>query len=126
MTPHRCVHEGLAVFGAVDARLARQTLVRVWVISCGECAHPAPQRMGSSTFALGAGWHCRVDRAQLAAAAAVVEEVRQQALVARLHQALLLALVSVLRPRPQRRQPHQLRQRQPFRLFQQMPKATTR
>ena len=65
-----------------------------------------------------------MDRAQLAAAAAVVEEVRQQALVARLHQALLLALVSVLRPRPQRRQPHQLRQRQPFRLFQQMPKAT--
>ena len=64
-----------------------------------------------------------MDRAQLAAAAAVVEEVRQQALVARLHQALLLALVSVLRPRPQRRQP---RQRQPFRLFQQMPKATTR
>ena len=67
-----------------------------------------------------------MDRAQLAAAAAVVEEVRQQALVARLHQALLLALVSVLRPRPQRRQPHQPRQRQPFRLFQQMPKATTR
>ncbi len=68
-----------------------------------------------------------MDRAQLAAAAAVVEEVRQQALLARLHQALLLALVSVLRPRPQRRQPHQLRQRrQPFRLFQQMPKATTK